>query len=225
MAEIVEANGHRINAVAFRKALIAWGREHFRPFPWRLTEDPYRILMAEVMLHRTQASQVVPVYERFVERYPDVPALAQAGREKLRDALYSLGLRWRIHLIHDLAARLVEEFGGSIPEKKEHLLSLPGVSEYIASAVRCFAWNHPEPLVDTNIVRVIGRMFGLEIKDSSRRNQHFRKLIAALIAREEPRAYHYALLDLADQVCHKERDPKCERCPIQRWCVYGRLMR
>ena len=222
VAEIIEASGHMIDAVAFRKALITWGREHFRPFPWRLTEDPYRILIAEVMLHRTQAPQVVPVYERFIERYPDVPGLARATKEELRDALYSLGLRWRIDLIHEMATELMEHFGGQVPREKANLLSLPGVSHYIASAVRCFAWNLPEALIDTNTVRVVGRLFGLEIKDSSRRNRRFRELITALVDPDEPRVYNYALLDLAEQVCMKKRPPECGRCPVYGWCAFVR---
>jgi A/G-specific adenine glycosylase len=218
---MVEADGHAIQATVFRRALIAWGREHFRPFPWRLTEDPYRILMAEVMLHRTQAPQVVPVYERVIARYPDVPALAAATKEELHDALYSLGLRWRIDLIQAMAAELMARFDGRVPHEKADLLSLPGVSEYIAGAVRCFAWNLPEPLIDTNTVRVAGRLFGLEVKDSSRRNRRFRELIAALIDPEEARAYNYAMLDLADQVCMKKRPPECGRCPVRKYCVYG----
>ena len=221
MSESVEAGGHTIDARAFRRAIIAWGREHFRPFPWRLTEDPYRILMAEVMLHRTQAPQVVPVYERFIARYPDVSALARATRDELHNALYSLGLRWRIDLIQAMAAELMRHFDGQIPREKAELLSLPGVSEYIAGAVRCFAWNLPEPLIDTNTVRVVGRLFGLEIKDSSRRNRRFRELITALVDPDEPRAYNYALLDLADQVCVKKQPPECARCPVQKCCAYG----
>ena len=217
----VKAGDHTVDAVAFRKVLIAWGREHFRPFPWRLTEDPYRILMAEVMLHRTQAPQVVPVYERFVECYPDVPALAQASEEDLPDVLYSLGLRWRIDLIHEMATELMEHFGEQVPRKKADLLSLSGVSEYIAGAVRCFTWNLPEPLMDTNTVRVMGRLFGLEIKDSSRRNRQFRELITALVDPNEPRVYNYALLDLAEQVCMKKRPPACGRCPVSSYCMCG----
>ncbi len=222
MAEIVEADGHTIDAVVFREALIAWGQEHFRSFPWRLTEDPYRILMAEVMLHRTQASQVVPVYERFIGCYPDVPSLAQATKEELHNALYSLGLRWRIDLIHEMAAELMASFNGQVPREKADLISLPGVSEYIAGAVRCFAWNLPEPLIDTNTVWVVGRLFGLEIKDSSRRNRRFRELITALVNPDEPREYNYALLDLADQLCMKKRPPVCRRCPVVKWCVIGK---
>lgn len=219
--QVVTVAGHKINAPVFRQTLIAWGQEHFRSFPWRKMEDPYRILMAEVMLHRTQAPQVVPVYERFIEIYPDAASLARASSEDLHALLFPLGLRWRVDLIWTMAAEIADRFEGQIPKEKGDLLSLPGVSDYITSAVRCFAWNLPEPLIDTNTVRVIGRLFGLEIKDSSRRNRHFRELIAALVDPEYPRAYNYALLDLAHLICHKRRTPECSRCPVQAYCVYG----
>jgi A/G-specific adenine glycosylase len=177
--------------------------------------------MAEVMLHRTQASQVVPVYERFIAHYPDVSTLANATREELHKALRPLGLHWRIDLIHDMASDLMVRFDGKVPREKDDLLTLPGVSEYIASAVLCFGWNHPQALIDTNTVRVAGRLFGLTTKDSSRRNRHFRELIAALVDPYEPGVYHYALLDLADQVCMKRRPPECVRCPVQKLCIQG----
>jgi A/G-specific adenine glycosylase len=181
--------------------------------------------MAEVMLHRTQARQVVPVYQRFVGCYPDIQMLARATKRQLHGALDPLGLRWRIDLIHEMAKELMARFGGEIPEEKEELLSLPGVGDYIASAVRCLAWNHAEPLVDTNTVRVIGRLFGLETKDSSRRNRLFRDLISRLVDARRSRAYNYALLDLADLLCHKEREPECGQCPAQSWCVNGQPKR
>ena len=221
MADLVAANGRTVNAPGFRRALIAWGQGHNRPFLWRLTDDPYRILMAEIMLHRTQARQVVPVYEHFVERYPHISALAQAPREELSKALYPLGLRWRIDLIAQMSVQLMERFGGRVPQEKVDLLSLPGVDQYIAGAVRCFAWNLPEPLVDTNTVRVAGRLFGLEIKDSLRRNRRFQELIAALVDPDEPRVYSYALLDLAEQVCMKRRAPHCVGCPVSGWCGFA----
>lgn len=217
----VAANGHTIDAPVFRRELIAWGQRHFRSFPWRKTEDPYRILMAEVMLHRTQVLQVLPVYERFLKIYPDAALLAHASSEDLHALLFPLGLRWRVDLIWAMAAELTDRFDGQVPKEKDKLLSLPGVSDYIASAVRCFAWNLPEPLIDTNTVRVVGRLFGLEIKDSSRRNRHFRELITALVDPEHPRAYNYALLDLAHLICHKRRAPECASCPVLAYCVYG----
>jgi A/G-specific adenine glycosylase len=221
VTRIVEAYGHKVDAIAFRRKLIVWGREDFRTLPWRLTEEAYPILMAELMLHRTQAPQVVPVYERFMKRYPEVVDLAQATKDELHEDLYSLGLRWRIDLIYSVAKELMKRFEGQVPQEKADLLSLPGVSEYIAGAVRCFALNLPEPLIDTNTVRVTGRLFGLEIKDSSRRNRRYRQLITSLLDNDEPRTYNYALLDLAYLVCMRKRAPECFRCPVHEFCTYG----
>ena len=207
-----------------RQKLISWGQKHFRPFPWRLTEDPYHILIAEVMLHRTQAIQVVPIYEQFIERYPTVPALAKARKHDLQSFLYPLGLRWRIDLIHKMSIDLMKHFNGEVPSERPDLLSLPGVSEYIAGAVRCFAWNLPDPIIDTNTVRVTGRLYGLTIKDSSRRNRRFLGLISTMVDPSAPRNYNYALLDLADQICTKKKPPECGRCPLLTWCSYGNLV-
>lgn len=217
----LEIEGHVINLPSFRASLIAWGHENFRPFPWRSTNDPFKILMAEVMLHRTQAAQVAPIYKRFVEQYPDVTAASVFSLRELHDALYSLGLRWRIDLIYEMIRQLRRDHEGQVPRSKEALLSLPGVSDYVASAVRCFAWNLPEALVDTNTVRVAGRLFGLEIKESSRRNRRFREIIERLVDPDEPRAYNYALLDLADKICTKRRPPASSSCPVLDWCRHG----
>lgn len=207
--------------LAVRRNLISWGRKHFTQFPWRLTRDPYRILIAEVMLHRTQRVQVAQVYESFVRRYPNAAVLAKASRRDLRRELRSLGLQWRIDLIREMASDLINRFGGRVPRAKPELLELPGVSDYIGGAVRCFAWNLPEPLLDTNTIRVAGRLVGLGVKDSSRRNRTFKNLLAGMVDPKEPRAYTYGLLDLADQICTARRPPACERCPVRRWCVYA----
>lgn len=223
MTELVEANNHSIDAEEVQRALVIWGAENFRPYPWRCTTDPYRILVAEAMLHRTQATQVLPVYERFVLRYPTVEALAAAPLDELHHALYSLGLRWRINLLHRMARQLVDRFGGEVPREMADLLQLPGVSEYIASAVRCFAWNLRDPIIDTNTVRVTGRLFNLPVNASSRRNRLFRHLIAALVPSGQPRDYNYALLDLADRVCTSKRPPDHAHCPLLPFCAYGQF--
>jgi A/G-specific adenine glycosylase len=213
---------HNIDLATFHKDLEDWGKEHFRSFPWRFTTYPYHILMAEIMLHRTQASQVAPIYERFIASYPDIPSLSSASQEEIHSILYSLGLRWRVGLIIDMVRKINKDFAGQIPQEKADLLSLPGISEYIANAVRCFAYNLPDAIIDTNTVRVIGRVFGLEIKDSSRRNPLFRKLIYNLLDLERPRVYNFALLDLAAQVCTKVHRPSCGLCPIKQHCIYGK---
>lgn len=201
-----------------RPALLQWGVTHFRVFPWRETRDPYRILLAEILLHRTQVRQVTPVYERLVSRYPDLTALVAGGREALLEELYSLGLRWRADLLYQMARDIQALHGGQVPREKKALLALPGISDYIAGAVRCFAWNEPELLMDTNTVRIVGRLAGWEIKDSSRRNARFRQTLEILLDRAHPREFNYALLDLAHLICLKRQEPLCGKCPLTGLC-------
>lgn len=216
-----EEGKNSFNTKDFHQSLVAWGRDNFRPFPWRLTKNPYFILVSEVMLHRTRALQVVPVYESFIQQYPNISLLSLATRDELRKTLYSLGLRWRIDSIYAMALELKTRFNEQVPREKLDLLSLPGVSSYIASAVRCFTWNFPEALIDTNTVRITGRFFGLEVKDSSRRNSVFKRSVESLIDFSQPRDYNYALLDLADRICTKRQIPDCLNCPVSAHCEYG----
>lgn len=221
MAETIDAAGHKLDPVLVRQAIIEWGRVNFRPFPWRKTNDPYHILISEIMLHRTQAQQVIPVYEQFIKAYPNVNKIAKAQKEDINTMLYSLGLHWRSDLIYEMAIELINRFDGKVPRYKDDLLSLSGVSEYIAGAVRCFAWDIPEPILDTNTVRITGRLFGLEIKDSSRRNSQYKNIIAKLVDPHNPRVFNYAQLDLADKICTRKQEPLCLQCPLSKWCCYG----
>ena len=214
-------SGDESRVFAFRENLKQWGKQNFRAFPWRRTTDPYLILIAEVMLHRTQVKQVVPVYESFASLYPDLRHFLRTGRTELKFILQPLGLNWRIDLIYEMSQALSDQFGEQIPVEKADLLSLPGVSEYIACAVRCFAWNLPEPLIDTNTVRIIGRVSGWEVKDSSRRNKRFRDALATLVDIDDPRSYNYGLLDLAHQLCLKKQAPLCNKCPLILLCHHG----
>lgn len=212
-----------IDVKGFNRTLVSWGKANFRAYPWRLTTNPYEILVAELMLHRTQARQVVKVYKQFIARYPGPENLLQASEGEIESFLHSLGLLWRIRLIRKLAEVLVTRYEGEVPFEMDQLISLPGVSEYIASAVRCFAWNLPEAIVDTNTVRVIGRLFDLQTKDSSRRNPRFRKIIRDLVDTDAPRDYNFAILDLADKICLKRQPPLHTQCPVFGYCQYGNL--
>jgi A/G-specific adenine glycosylase len=209
--------------VAFRISLISWGQCHFRAFPWRMTVDAYAILMAEIMLHRTQVKQMVPVYEQFIRKFPDINALSQASVDEVSATLSSLGLTWRIDLIKHMGGEIKSRFNNTIPQEKDALLSLPGISEYISGAIRCFAWGFPDALIDTNTVRITGRLFGIETKDSSRRNPVFRRLIQKLVDPDDPRTFNYAFLDLAHLICHKIKEPQCSACPINTFCQYWQV--
>lgn len=127
----VRAGGKKTLEV-MRKKLIEWGKRNFREFPWRFTTDPYRILVSEILLHRTRAEQVVPFYIKLIRRYPTVTSLARAKLSDLEALLHPLGLRWRIEKMLLMAREIVERYGGLVPDRKEDLLSLPGVSDYIA---------------------------------------------------------------------------------------------
>ena len=214
-------NLEQINVNLFRKYLLLWGSSHFRQFPWRTTREPYHILIAEILLHRTQAKQVEPVFVRFIQSYPDITSLARASRDELAKQLHSLGLHWRIELIQMMAERLMDIAGGEVPEDTSILISLPGVGPYIASSVRCFAFGHPDAIVDTNVMRVITRVFGILFRDSLRRNKEFIAVTQELVDRENPRSFNFALLDLAHELC-TVKNPKCNHCPINIYCDYYR---
>ncbi len=206
-----------------RLNLLRWWSHGKRHYPWRKTEDPYKVLIAEVLLHRTSADQVVPLYETFVERFSDVGSLATSSPDELTQLFRSAGLHWRWRLLHAMAAQLEEEFNGQIPEDLEILISLPGVSHYIASAVRCFAFGKPDVILDTNTVRVVGRLFKLAVTDSSRRSRRFRTLLEQLIDREHPREFNHALIDLAAQIC-RSKTPLHDECPLEEFCQYHRAL-
>ncbi len=202
-----------------RSDLLQWWSYSRRPFPWRETRDPYRVLIAEILLHRTRADQVVPLYELFLERFPDVPALANSTPDELLELFHSAGLQWRWKLLHAMAVDLERRFCGQIPDSFEALSSLPGVSHYIASALRCFAFAYPEAILDTNTVRVTGRLLGLPITDSSRRSRLFRAVLQSLIDPEHAREFNFALIDFAATIC-KVKSPLHYKCPLQGYCCF-----
>jgi A/G-specific adenine glycosylase len=206
----------------FREQLLVWGRHHGRSFPWRNTSNPYRLLIAEMMLRRTQARQVVLVYENFLRCYPTPQALASADAEDVERLLRPLGLSWRIPAFQQMAQHIVTKCGGEIPHDRKELLSLPGVGEYVADAVRCFAYNEPVTLLDTNTVRVAGRYFDFPVHAESRRRAPVKRAVACLLDSKEPRASNLALLDLAAVVC-RSRQPRCESCPVAAGCAWRQM--
>ena len=202
------------------KKLLEWWGTNRRVFPWRGTLDPYRILVGEILLHRTKANQVVPVYNRFIEKFPTIVELANALFVEIRETVYSLGLLWRTEALHKMAQDIVTKFEGKIPVEREKLESLPGISHYTASALRCFAYGYPEVLLDTNTVRIVGRVFGTKVSDSSRRSRTFQRLYESILDKENPGGFNYAMLDLGALVCLPS-EPLCNNCPIIQMCIFG----
>jgi endonuclease III len=147
------------SSAAFRRKLLAWYRRAARDLPWRRTRDPYAVLVSEFMLQQTQVSRVVDYYAPFLDRYPTVRHLARARPSQVREAWEGLGYYRRAANLHRLARQVVAEFDGAIPDDAADLRQLPGVGAYTAAAVVTFAFERPAAAVDTNVARVLARVF------------------------------------------------------------------
>ena len=208
----------------FAKLLVKWFRKHGRNYPWRKNLEPYRVLIAEIMLQRTKADQVVPTYLSFLNKFPTTRALAKAPIEDIEKFFGALGLMWRAKKVEELAEALVSKYDGKIPDSKEELLSLPGVGEYVADAVLCFAHGRNVAVVDANVCRVIGRFSGLIARGEARRDPRFREMADRLAPKENMREYNWALIDFAASVC-TPRNPKCGECPLAKLCAFAQKNR
>ncbi len=197
-----------------RRRLLAWYRTAARDLPWRRTRDPYRVIVSEFMLQQTQVSRVLEFYDRFLRRYPTVEALAGARSRAVREAWEGLGYYRRAANLHRLAKEVVRRHDGVVPADPGELMRLPGVGPYTAGAVATFAYEKPVAAVDTNVLRVLGRVFGAS-----------RKKVPALAQRLQPRrgktayAFNQALMELGALVC-SARAPKCGECPVRSLCSW-----
>ncbi len=200
-----------------RRTLLRWHAGVRRDVPWRQTEDPYRILVAEYMSQQTQLERVRAYYERFLRRFPDVRTLARASLNEVRKAWEGLGYYARARYLHEAARRIMREHGGRIPDDPARLLALPGCGPYTAAAIASIAFGRPVPVLDGNVRRVICRILAIE-EDPRRRaiERQLRDFVAALIAvggnaEGGARAINQALMDLGALIC-RPRAPHCERC-------------
>ncbi len=204
---------------SFSARLLAWHAQHKRDFSWRRTDSPYKILIAEILLQRTKAEQVEPVFRKFVRRYPTARALARADTKEIECCIESLGLRKRGKMLKQLAGELAEKHGGEVPATADALLALKGVGHYVANAVLCFAYGEDAPIVDWNVGRVVGRVWRRAMKQAPHTNKKLFAFMSQLIPRGRGRVFNLALLDFSALVC-KPRFPECGTCPIGRECRF-----
>lgn len=188
-------------------------------YPWRYLEDPYKILISEFMLHRTRADQVAPVFEVFIKTHPTIISFFEDKRESIKEQLDSLGLFWRIRKMIGAINELYDSYS-NVPADYEALIRIDGIGPYIAGAVVCFSKNQPVALIDTNTVRVVGRVFGLDLEGEPRRRKEVRETIEDVTPNENPREFYYAMIDLAHELCHIN-NPDCEICPLKTICTYN----
>lgn len=205
----------------FRSRLLSWFAKKGRSLPWRRTRDPYRVLVSEFMLQQTQVSRVTEYYPRFLKRFSSLDALARARPAAVREAWDGLGYYARASNIHALARVVRRDFDGRVPDEPDELVKLPGVGRYTAGAVACFAYEKSVPAVDTNVHRVIRRVFLGETK-TGKREQRIWQLAAALVPRDGKRAWAFnqAIMELGATVC-AARKPRCQECPVRPVCRTG----
>ena len=202
----------------FRRALLAWYRAHGRDLPWRRTSDPYHILVSEIMLQQTQVDRVVPKYREWLDRYPSLDALAAAPEEDVAEAWRPLGYNIRPRRLHAIARESVARYGGLLPSDEETLLSFKGIGAYTAGAIRSFAFGQRAAIVDTNVARVLFRVFvGRGDRKAHAMRKHLWNVSEVLVPRKHVFDFNQALMDLGATVC-VARKPKCPVCPMAKMC-------
>ncbi|CAA9554212.1 MAG: A/G-specific adenine glycosylase [uncultured Thermomicrobiales bacterium] len=204
---------------AIQDALLAWFGECGRNLPWRHTRDPWAILVSEVMLQQIQVARAIPFYEAFLDRFPTIQSLADAP---LADAIRvwgDLGRYRRIVHLHRTARIIVEVHGGLVPDDEAVLRSLPGIGPYTAGAVACFAYGHDTGFIDTNMRRVLHRVFlGADVPAPMVRDRELQTLAIAAVPSGRGWAWNQGLMDLGARVC-TARKPACDQCPLGPHCT------
>jgi len=201
----------------FGSKLRAWYRRHARDLPWRRTRDPYRILVSELMLQQTQVSRVIDFYHRFFDRFPSVEALAKARESQVVAQWEGLGYYARARNLHKVSRAVVRE---GFPSEADQLRRLPGIGPYTAGAVATFAFERREPLVDTNVARLLTRVFAPKLHPKRARDQ---KAIWAIAEVTLPRTgkaawtHNQALMELGALIC-TARVKHCGKCPVRGSC-------
>jgi A/G-specific adenine glycosylase len=202
----------------FQERLLAWFRAHRRDLPWRRSRDPYRIWVAEVMLQQTRIAAVVPYYRRFLRRFPVMRSLARAGEQEVLKLWSGLGYYSRARNLRRAAREIVGRHGGKFPRELAAALRLPGIGSYTAAAVLSIAYDVPLAVLDGNVARVLARLGA--IRGELRAPRLWKSLGAAaqeLLAMRAPGDWNQALMELGETICAPQT-PRCEACPVSRWC-------
>lgn len=201
------------------KKLLSWFNERKRILPWRSDPTPYRVWISEIMLQQTRVTAVIPYFERFIERFPNLASLASSNTEEVLKAWEGLGYYSRARNLHKAARIIQNDMHGKFPNTLEELKSLPGTGDYTAAAVAGIAFAIPEPVVDGNVLRVFTRFFaiGEDIRKQSTKRT-VRNLLLPNIKNAPPSDFNQAIMELGALVCTPTK-PDCEICPMKTKCL------
>jgi A/G-specific adenine glycosylase len=206
-------------ASRLRKALNAWYRKHRRALPWRDVDDPYRVLVSEFMLQQTQVATVLPYFDAFLRRFPDLRSLAEAPENTVRASWSGLGYYRRARNLQATAQTLVRDHGGALPGSYDELRALPGVGDYTAAALGSLVHGLPRAVVDGNVIRVLTRLVAYrEVISRTKARRALQELADALLDPRRPGDWNQAMMELGATVC-LPRKPRCDACPWRGACL------
>src|SRR5215475_5131637 len=206
----------------FRQRLLTWYRRHGRDLPWRKTSDPYHILVSEIMLQQTQVDRVLPKYAEWLAKYPTLHALAEAPEHDVTQTWRPLGYNIRPKRLQSIAREAVARYDGRLPGDEDTLLSFKGIGQYTAGAIRSFAFRERAAILDTNVARVLFRMFvGRGDPKSHAMKRHLWSVSETLVPVRHVFDFNQALMDFGAMVC-VARNPRCLVCPMAKACVWRR---
>jgi A/G-specific adenine glycosylase len=202
----------------FRRKLLDWYDRNGRDLPWRQTDDPYHILVSEVMLQQTQVDRVLPKYEEWLEKYPSFDALAATPEDEVVKTWYPLGYNIRPRRLHAIAREAVVNYGGELPADPATLLSFKGIGPYTAGAVLSFAFKQRAAILDTNIARVLFRIFvGRGDSTTHQMKKHLWSLADIMMPHKRVFDFNQGVMDFGAMVCAARR-PQCPRCTMSSMC-------
>ena len=203
----------------FRRKLLDWYDRNGRSLPWRDTSDPYHILVSEIMLQQTQVDRVLPKYHEWLEKFPSFEALAAAPEDDVTGAWYPLGYNIRPRRLQAIAREAVASYGGKLPADESTLLSFKGIGAYTAGAIRSFAFRERAAILDTNVARVLFRVFmGRGERRAHATKKNLWAISDALVPRRRAFDFNQGLMDFGAMLC-TARKPKCLICPMASICA------
>ncbi len=205
---------------AFTKILLKWNQtENHRSLPWKQEKDPYKIWLSEVLLQQTRAEQALPYYQKFINKYPNIIALANANEQEVFALWQGLGYYSRCRNLLFTAQFIRENYKGKFPEKYEEIRALKGVGDYTAAAITSFAYNQPYAVVDGNVYRVLARFFNISTPiDTTLGKKEFAIIAQQLLDKNNAAIYNQAMMDFGATVCTPKK-PKCLECPLAKKCA------
>src|ERR1700719_377730 len=214
---------HGNDVQGFRKQLLGWFCQFQRDLPWRRTKDLYHIWLSEIMLQQTRVAAVIPYYERFLERFPDVNALASAPQEEVLRLWSGLGYYSRARNLQSAAQQIVARHGGVFPRNEDDALELPGIGNYTAAAILSISYGAKHAVLDGNVARVLARIFAVQgdLRDA-KRWQSLQHSANALLAPESPGDGNQAMMELGATLCTPQ-SPQCLLCPVTQFCQARKL--